>query len=279
MDFTALPPHVRNVFHAPDEPARAMGAAWDYGWKVGSVVFSQVAHPVHAAWSSRIREKLQPEGVRIVRPIKSTDGRFINAGWRASSFAPGILTRRVDETVAAALRLDLALSTVDVPASFREVDDTDIFSIADHIAWHESPTSAIDLQDSIPRHLTAINIMPKVELLLRDIDAPNQVVHADMFATTLYAGVQAPTVTDVMGVARPYGYTAALSIIDALCVGAVDEGIIGRFSHVPHLDQLLLRALAYRTAVHALHPDATSNTGTNLEWVAKAVMSKVSVTL
>lgn len=151
MDFTALPPHVRNVFHAPDEPARAMGAAWDYGWKVGSVVFSQVAHPVRAAWSSRIREKLQPEGVRIVRPIKSTDGRFINAGWRASSFAPGILTRRVDETVAAALRLDLALSTVEVPASFKDVDDTDVF-------FHRRPYSVAcvsDISDRLTRFSTA----------------------------------------------------------------------------------------------------------------------------
>ncbi|CAB1003003.1 TIGR02569 family protein [Corynebacterium diphtheriae] len=285
MELQQLPQHVRDAFHAPNTPPRQLGVAWDYGWRVGNVAFSQVIHPDRSAWSARVRDKLQPQGLRVVRPLKSTDGRYINAGWRANSFEEGRLARRVDETVVAALRLDTALADIDVPDSFSEPDSHDLFSLADHSAWAPEPMVALGVTPDAeavflnPAQLTAQRLLPKIVLLLRDIDAPIQVTHADMFATTIYSGNQMPVVTDLVGVARPYGYTAAVCIVDALLAGAVDEGIIDRFSHIQHRDQLLLRALAYRIAVHALHPESTSNTGTNLEWVSQTIMSRASVTL
>ena len=279
MEFTALPDHVRDAFHASDHEAKQLGPAWDYGWRVGTMVFSQVAHHDRSAWSARVRENLHPAGVRIVRPIRSADGRFTNAGWRANTYVAGIVTKRVDETVAAALRLDETLAELEIPDSFYEVDNSDLFSIADHWAWSDNPFAQLEFDRDIPAQETSAELLEKISRLLAPIDAPVQVTHADMFGTTIYAGSQAPTVTDLVGVAHPYGYTAALSIIDGLAIGAIDEAIIDRYNHIPHIDQLLLRALAYRGCVHALHPQATSNTGTNLNWVAGAVMSRVSVTL
>ncbi|WP_034650187.1 TIGR02569 family protein [Corynebacterium vitaeruminis] len=279
MEFTALPDHVRDAFHASDNEAKQLGIAWDYGWRVGPMVFSQVAHHDRCAWSARVRETLKPEGLRVVRPVRSADGRFTNAGWRVNSYVAGIVTKRVDETVAAALRLDEALAEVEIPDSFYEVDESDLFSIADHWAWSDNPYERVEFDRSIPAQETSAELLEKISRLLKPIDAPVQVTHADMFGTTIYAGTQAPTVTDLVGVAHPFGYTAALTIVDALTMEATDEAIIDRFSHIPHIDQLLLRALAYRVCVHALHPEATANTGTNLNWVAGAVMSRVSVTL
>ncbi|MGZ7496017.1 TIGR02569 family protein [Corynebacterium sp. ZY180755] len=279
MELSPLPDHVRDAFHAGEFEAQQLGLAWDYGWRVGEQVFAQVAHPDRSAWSSRVRENLHADGVRIVRPIRSTDGRFINAGWRASHYVAGNLARRVDETVAAALRLDEALQHVEIPDSFYEIDSADIYSIADHCAWAKKPIEQLEFNMDIPAQETAHDLIERISRLLRDIDAPRQVVHADMFATTIYAGNQAPTVTDLVGVAHPKGYTAALAIIDTLIAGVSDESIIDRFRHVDNIDQLLLRALAYRVFVHALHPQATANTGTDLGWVTGVVMSKVSVTL
>lgn len=279
MELSPLPDHVRDAFHAGEFDAQQLGLAWDYGWRVGEQVFAQVAHPDRAAWSSRVRENLQADGVRIVRPIRSTDGRFINAGWRANHYVAGNLSRRVDETVAAALRLDNALESVDIPDSFYEIDAADVYSVADHCAWAKEPLEQLEFNLDIPAQETAHELIERISRLLKSIDAPRQVVHADMFATTIYAGNQAPTVTDLVGVAHPKGYTAALTIIDALIAEVTDESIIDRFRHIENIDQLLLRALAYRVFVHALHPQATSNTGTNLGWVTGVVMSKVSVTL
>ena len=277
----ALPTHVRDSFHAESkEAAKQLGAAWDYGWRVGNIVLIKVSHPDRAAWSSRTREELQVDGVRIVRPVRSTDGRFINAGWRASTHVPGILSGRVDETVAAALRLDEALAQLPIPDSFHSVDPKDAFSVADYAAWRDEHDVVI-LDPAVPAQETAGHLVPRVRDLLRPIvdaegnRAANQVTHADMFATTIYSGHQPPTVTDLVGVAHPKGYTAALAIVDALLMNAVDTGILDRFSHIEHLDQLVLRGLLYRLYVHAMHPLATANTGTNLELVCQAVVSKV----
>lgn len=279
MELSQLPDHVRDAFHASEQQAKQLGLAWDYGWRVNTHVFAQVAHPDRAAWSARVRENLQAEGVRIVRPVRSTDGRFINAGWRANHYVAGNLSRRVDETVAAALRLDTALQQVDIPDSFYEIDAADVFSVADHCAFAQNPLDEIEFNLDIPAQETAHELLERITRLLKPIDAPRQVCHADMFATTIYAGNQAPTVTDLVGVAHPYGYTAALTVIDALIAEACDDTVIARFQHIDNFDQLLLRALAYRVFVHALHPGATSNTGTNLSWVTGLVLSQVTVTL
>lgn len=283
-DSTTLvvPGHVRDVFHAPtQDEARQLGPAWDYGWRIGSTVLIHVVHPDRAAWSARVRETLKVNGVRMVRPIRSTDGRFINAGWRASTYIAGNPARRVDETVAAALRLDTALKEVPIPDSLVAWDATDVFVVADRAAWGEEPVVVLDPE--IPAHETALRLVSRVRRFWRDlVDAdgaklPVQVTHADMFATTIYSGAQAPAVTDLVGVVHPFGYTAAQTIVDALMMNAVDPGVIDRYRHIEHLDQLLVRALLYRLYVHALHPDATANTGTNLEWVTQVVTGKVDV--
>lgn len=98
-----------------------------------------------------------------------------------------------------------------------------------------------------------------------------------MLGTTIYTGTQPPAVTDLVGVARPRGYTAALTIVDALALGATTFTIVDRFIHIPHLPYLLLRALMYRLYVHALHPAATTNSGTNLEWVTHTLCTRLGI--
>lgn len=148
-----LPEHVMQAFHASGQPRR-LSLAWDYGWRVGAVAFSRAVSTNRAAWSARIREKLQVDGVRVVRPVRSADSRFINAGWRASSFVPGELELRPDETLAAALRLDEALREVEIPEYLRLKDQgtpaSDPFRLADAIAWAESPADV--LHEAVQAH-------------------------------------------------------------------------------------------------------------------------------
>lgn len=288
-----VPAHVREAFHAPEGEQVAMGTAWDYGVRVGNVVFSQVAHPTRAAWSAKIREKLSPRGVRVVRPLRSADARFMNAGWRCSGYVEGQIERRVDETIAAALRLDEALAEVAVPEGLGDKDSTNAFTLADWYALRIDAAEAADplrwlrgaglhLDTEVPKQRLAASLIPKIVEVLAPLDAasaPLQVTHADMFATTIYHGTLMPAVTDLVCSLRPKGYSAALTAVDALLVEAVDEGVLRRFAgmavfeQVPFV-QLALRALLYRVIVHALHEGATSNTGTNLEWVTSLLVAQ-----
>lgn len=97
-----------------------------------------------------------------------------------------------------------------------------------------------------------------------------------MLATTLYSGSQPPLVTDIVPVVRPHGFTAALVIIDGLLLGAVDEGILRRFSHLPDIDQLLLRAFLYRRNIQELSGNTESNIVSNLDRAESALVSYVS---
>lgn len=247
-----LPDHIRDAFQVGAGPAERLEAAWDHGFRIGNTVFSKSVNAEIAPWSSKVRESLRPEGVRVARPIRSTDGRFVVAGWRASVYSTGSLSHRVDETVVAALRLADAL--IDAPRP--EISATSLFARADARAWGEQSG--------------------RIGSLLRPVEQPNQVGHADMLATTIYSGAQPPLVTDIVPVVRPHGFTAALVIIDGLLLGAVDEGILRRFSHLPEIDQLLLRAFLYRRDIQELSENTESNIVSNLDRVEATLVSYVS---
>lgn len=248
-----VPNHVVSAFQGEPGVPEPAGHAWDHGWRIGPVVYSR-ASGVAAGWSAKLRGTLQIDGVRLARPVRSTDGRFIVAGWKASTWTDGELSRRVDETVLVALRLADALADKQEPP---EPEQADPFVLADQRAWEESA----------PEY--------------RELTGPVQVGHADLLACTLYRGTQAPAVTELVpfSAPRPHGYTAALVIVDGLIAGAVDNGIIDRFRHLPDIDQLLLRAVAYRRHINDLHPASSSNARAHIRRVEDLLVSRVADTI
>lgn len=217
----------------------ALDAAWANGWRIGAVAYSRVLSPVAAAWSARIRTRLKVPGLRVARPIYSTDGRFVVAGWRADSWVQGVLSRRIDETVAAALRLDSVLAGHSIPehALLAPEECTDPYSRADRLAAQ----TTLHPQDDVAVHRA-----------LTAIPAAAQLCHADMLGTTIYSGANPPVLTDVVATARPRGYTAALAMVDGLLGSFVDEGIIDRYvDEIPHLRTLMLLGLRYRIILDA----------------------------
>lgn len=248
-----VPAHVVNAFQGEPGVPEPAGHAWDHGWRIGTVVYSR-AGGVAAGWSAKLRGTLQVEGARLARPVRATDGRFLVAGWKASTWIDGDLSRRVDETVLLALRLADALVGQPAPP---ELDPADPFALADLRTWEEDA----------PEY--------------REIGGDTQIGHADLLACTLYHGTQAPAVTDLVPFAapRPRAYTAALVMVDGLIAGAVDDGVIDRFRHLPDIDQLLLRAVSYRRHVNDLHPDSSSHARSHIRRVEDLLMSKVADTI
>ena len=209
-----VPAHVLSAFQLDDETPAPAGQFWDDGLCFGRVVLARATET--SAWSGKAREKAEPpEGLRISRPVRATDGRLIVGGYRATEFAPGEPRERVDEAVAAALRYDDAVTGIDVPAG-----ESSLSWIADDRAvWRGTAYSG----DMV-------------------------VAHLDFLAHLLFDGHAAPVLTDFAPSAglRPRGYTAALVIVDGLLAGAVDTDILARWSHVPRLQWLAQQAVEYR---------------------------------
>ena len=89
MSVEPPPEHVLSAFGLSGVRPIPLGAAWEGGWRCGEVVLSMVAENARAAWSARVRETLFVDGVRLARPVRSTDGRYVVSGWRADTFVAG----------------------------------------------------------------------------------------------------------------------------------------------------------------------------------------------
>ncbi|PRQ11460.1 TIGR02569 family protein [Corynebacterium sp. 13CS0277] len=274
-----VPQTVVDAFRISGDPDEALGSSWDYGIRYAGVVLAEVADPARARTSAELRDVLQIDGVRCAKPLRATDGRVIVGGWKASTFTPGPRASNIDELVMIGLRLDDALSAVEVPSFTHDRiappwEVADVFRIADQAAWSPQPSTVLepglDLDaEPTPALHWALTMAARLQDSLDPelLQVPQQVCHADLVGTTITPQGQAPVITDIVCVARPYGYTSALAMVDGLLAEVVDDGVLTRHTNIPHIRQMMLRALLYRVFVHALHPEATPAMRTHIERV------------
>jgi uncharacterized protein (TIGR02569 family) len=260
--------HVLSAFGLTGVKPVALGASWEGGWRCGEVVLSIVADNARAAWSARVRETLFVDGVRLARPVRSTDGRYIISGWRADTFVAGTPEARHDEVVSAAVRLHEATGKLERPRFLTQGPtapwgDVDVFIAADRAAWEERPLQSVPRgARTAPATADAqrsVELINQLASLRRPTKSPNQLVHGDLYGTVLFIGTAAPGITDITPYWRPASWAAGVVVVDALSWGDADDGLIERWSALPEWPQMLLRALMFRLAVHALHPRSTAD--------------------
>ncbi|WJY67511.1 hypothetical protein [Corynebacterium auris] len=232
-----IPQHVLSAFQVDDVASAPVGPAWDNGVRFGRVVVSAAAPT--AAWAAKVRERVSVDGLRVARPVRSTDGRFVVGGFKASEFAEGVVGTRVDEAIAAALAFEDAVGDIAAPA----IERADRFAEADRAAWRDV-----------------------------EVSGPTRLAHADFFFSCVFSGSLPPLLTDISPTAeaRPAGYTAALTLVDGLLARAVDEQVLARWAHIPGLGELGLRALEYREILAA---GAKSNISSDVERVRALLVS------
>jgi uncharacterized protein (TIGR02569 family) len=244
-----------------------LGASWEGGFRCGEVVLSLVADNARAAWSARVRETLFVDGVRLARPVRSTDGRYVVSGWRADTFVAGTPEPRHDEVVSAAVRLHEATGKLDRPRFLTQGPaapwgDVDIFIAADRAAWEERPLASVPPDARVAPPMAdaerSVELIHQLATLRKPTKSPSQLVHGDLYGTVLFVGTAAPGITDITPYWRPASWAAGVVVIDALSWGEADDGLIERWNALPEWPQMLLRALMFRLAVHALHPRSTA---------------------
>jgi uncharacterized protein (TIGR02569 family) len=257
-----------------------LGADWDGGWLCGDVVLSAVADHARAAWSAKVRETLEVDGVRLARPVRSTDGRYVVSGWRADTFIEGTPEPRHDEVVSMSGRLHAATSQLERPrflvqppvAPWAEVD---VFVAADRAAWEKIPLrgakGAEQLETPSPDGRKSLELITGLATLRKPVISPDQLVHGDLFGTVLFSGALAPGITDITPYWRPAAWAAAVAVVDAISWGGADEALIGRWEDLPEWPQMLLRAVLFRLAVHVLHPRSTAEAFPGLARTADVV--------
>lgn len=236
------------------------------GWRSGEIVVSLVPDHARAAWSAKIRETLFVDGLRLARPVRSTDGRYVVSGWRADTFVAGSPEPRHDEVISAGIRLHEATADIERPRFLTRAPvppwtDVDVFIAADRAAWEDRPLQALPLgAPQVPdteERRRCTEVVGQLAGLRKATTSPSQLVHGDLYGTVLFAGSAAPGITDITPYWRPAAWAAGVAVIDALSWGEADDGLIERWDVLPEWPQMLVRALIFRLAVHALHPHST----------------------
>lgn len=230
------------------DPGRAEPLPGGKAWKCGDVVLQPVADKAHAVWLARTLAALDVPDLRVARPVRATDGRSLIAGWRANRYVSGTPEHRPDEVVLTAIKLHQA--TADLPRPDLRPDPADPGVIADRIAWQERD---VELDETKGGRWFEVLAPAR-----RPLRSPDQLVHGELFGNVLFDGDTPPGVVDFVPYFRPAEWAAAIAAVDALAWGDADPELLRRWEHLPEWRQLLLRAVLFRLAYHALHPRSTA---------------------
>ena len=260
-----MPQHVRTAFGVADAPPRPVAWAGQRAWQCGEALIRPVSDNAVAAWSAGVLENLTVDGVRLARPLRSSDGRWVVAGWAACRFLPGSAEPRHDDVVAAAMRLHAATANVLRPRLLDDRDD--VLSRSVSAAFGErrltlDPATGGDLFSELGAYRRPVKLVP-------------QVVHGELFGAVLFDSDGSPAVLDLVPFWRPAEWAAAVVVIDALAWGNADAGILERWSHLAEWPQALLRALLYRLALHAQHPEGTVRSLGGLERASGLISARL----
>ncbi|MBN9744956.1 TIGR02569 family protein [Amycolatopsis sp. A1MSW2902] len=230
-------------------------------WHAGDVVFKRVTDRSQALWTARALDFAEDPGLRIAKPVRSRDGRWIVGDWSAWRYLPGTAEHRCDEAVLAAVRLHRTTADLPRPDFLSARDDID--AVADRIAWEE-----LDRPLSEEKGGRWFEILAPAR---RPIKLPHQVAHGELLAGLLFDGDEAPGVVDFVPYYRPGEWGAAIAAVDSLIWGGATGALLERWAHLPEWPQLLLRAILFRLASHALDPRSTNAALDGLRAAAREV--------
>ncbi len=244
------PAHVLAAFGAGSAVPEQLPGGRGLAFRCADMVLKPVDSTAEASWVAATFEQLRVSGVRVARPVRSSDGRWVVAGWCAQRFVSGRVEPRYGEIIETSLTLHQSLAGVAQPRYLRDRDD--LYSWADRLAWGEQVSRRWDLPDGHGARLFA-----DLSASRTSVELPDQVVHGDMFGNVLFAGTAPPAVIDITPYWRPAAWAAAVIAIDAMSWGGAPTDLLQEWAHLPDWPQMLLRALLFRLAVSLIHPRST----------------------
>lgn len=251
MPEIAPPPiHVVAAFGADGAPPAGLASGSGTIWRFGDIVLRPAGDPVAAAWAAGVFESLRVAQIRIPRPVRSLDGRWVVGGWCAQRFLSGRPGPRYEESIVASRYLSAALRDVAAPRFLG--DREDLVGWADRLAWDPDADGVGRLGSG-----EAAAVWMQLAVQRQPVSAPQHLVHADLFGNVLFAGSAPPAIIDFSPLIRPAAYPAAVLVVDALAWGGAAIDLADRSADDPEWGQLLLRASLFRLAMVLAHPRST----------------------
>nr|WP_240188299.1 TIGR02569 family protein [Nakamurella flavida] len=213
----------------------------------GDIVLSPAPDAAETSWVAGVLEHLHVPSVRLARPVRSSDGRWVVGGWAARRRVSGVPLPRYDDMLAVSSRLHQALADVTEPRFLRRGHTVGHW--ADQLAWGEVADDG-----RLPEgHGSAL--VAELASGRREVDLPAQLTHGDLFADVLFAGDAPPAVVDIAPHWRPASWASAVLAVDALTFGGASIDLVDEWAgRLPEWPQMLRRALIFRLGAQLIHP-------------------------
>ncbi len=249
-DVTPPPDHILAAFGIYDTRGEELPATAGRVWRFGDVVLKPVSDPVEAAWVAGAFESLRVSDIRVARPLRSSDGRWVVGGWSAQRFVSGRPAARYSDVVRASFALHEALSSTPRPRFLSHRQD--VYSWADRLAWGEIDDTEGALGDG-----HGVALFREIAAGRMPVTASSQIIHGDLFGNVLFAGSAPPAVIDFTPYWRPTNYSAAVIVADAVSWGGASGELVEEWAYLAEWGQMLRRAALFRLAVSLVHPRTT----------------------
>ncbi|MGI8416324.1 MAG: TIGR02569 family protein [Nakamurella sp.] len=245
--------HVRAAFGVAAAEPELLSGGQGTTWRCDDTVLKPTTNTAETAWIASTFEHLQVDGVRLSRPIRSMDGRWVVGGWTAQRFVAGRADDRYTEILETGDRLHEALAEIREPRFLRERDD--LYSWADKLAWGEIEDTDGKLGGGHGAKLFAELAAGRAPV---SPTATAQVVHGDLFGNVLFAASAPPAVVDITPYWRPPSWAAAVIVVDAISWGGATTDLVEGSADRQDFPEMLRRALLFRLAVSLAHPRSTA---------------------
>lgn len=215
-------------------------------WRAGPAVLKPADNDQAARWFAEVYATLSGPGFRVPQPVRTLAGDWVAEGWTAYQWVPGTaadwsgVSPRWPELTAVSRALHAALAGVPVPSWRHAVENP--WTIGDEVAWGErDPGSLLG-----PAAGPLAGPVRRLLAVLRPVDLPTQLIHADLAGNVLFADGLPPAVIDFSPLERPAGLPLAVVAVDALLWHRARPEVLGQLGGEPEIAQLLVRALVYR---------------------------------
>jgi len=244
-------------------PARLPGGQGTT-WLAGPVVLKPADSVQAGRWFAEVYDALTGPGFRVPRPVRAATGDWVAHGWTGWRWVAGAaadwsgVSPRWPELIAVSRALHAALADVPVP-SWRATEENP-WTIGDEVAWGERDPDPLL---GPAAGLLAVQVR-RLLAVLRPVNLPSQLIHADLAGNVLFADGQPPAVIDFSPLERPALLPVAIAAVDALMWKRARPEVLDRLDRLlgaPELDQLLARALIYRLITETILRAGTAGLG------------------
>ncbi|MBI3420568.1 MAG: TIGR02569 family protein [Candidatus Sungbacteria bacterium] len=223
--------NVLKAFNVTTEPILLPGGQGAV-YRAGNIILKPTDSKEESLWFASIFGEITQDGFRIPRYITSTSGELVVGGWFAQEYVEGEHSNtRWQEVIETCKSFHKALAKIPRPAFL----DTriDPWSVADRVAWQESPLVCFPELEKPLYDLFSV---------VRPVNLPNQLIHGDFTMNVLFADGLPPAVIDFSPYWRPTEFAIAVVVADALVWQGADASMFDHVKDVHEIDQMLVRA-------------------------------------